>query len=112
MFLMFTILLVFMFVILHNSIDSLIIIKKLEEFRQWLADNGFDPKDKSLTIGHPQVAQVDLKRSFGTEDYSKIWTQLSAHMDVYKIRTGWGDATYNYRWNDTDYAEQQIRSLK
>ena len=87
-------------------------IKKLEEFRQWLADNGFDPKDKSLTIGHPQVAQVDLKRSFGTEDYSKIWTQLSAHMDVYKIRTGWGDATYNYRWNDIDYAEQQIRSLK
>jgi hypothetical protein len=87
-------------------------IKQLAEFREWLTSNGFDPKDKSLTIGHPQVAQVDLKRSFGTEDYSKIWIQLSAHMDVYKIRTSWGDATYNYCWHDTDYAEQQIRRLK
>jgi hypothetical protein len=87
-------------------------IKKLEEFRQWLVDNGFDPKDKSLTIGHPQVAQVDLKRSFGTTDYRAIWTQLESHMDVYKIRTGWGEAVYDYRWNDTDYTDQQIRKLK
>ena len=87
-------------------------IKKLAEFRQWLVDNGFNPKDKSLTIGHPQVAQVDLKRSFGTTDYRAIWKQLEAHLDVYRVCTSWGDATYNYCWDDTDYAEQQIRSLK
>jgi hypothetical protein len=42
--------------------------KQLQEFRTWLLANGFDPEDKSLTIGHPQVAQVDLIRSFGTTD--------------------------------------------
>ena len=87
-------------------------IKQLAEFRLWLARNGFDPDDKSLTIGHPCIGQVDLQRSFGTNDYEKIWTQLSTHLDVYSIRTGSASATYNYRWSDPDYVEQQIRSLK
>jgi hypothetical protein len=86
-------------------------IKLLKEFREWLIENGFDPDDKSLTIGHPQVAQVDLMRSFGTTDYRNIWKQLSTHLDVYKIRTSGADATYEYRWSDQDYQQQQIRSM-
>jgi len=85
---------------------------KLTEFRTWLLANGFDPEDKSLTIGHPKVAQVDVKRTFGTEDYEKIWAQVAQHLDVYSIRTSWGEATYEYRWSDPDYAEQQIRRLR
>jgi len=85
---------------------------KLAEFREWLAANGFDPEDKSLTIGHPKVAQVDLLRSFGTTDYNEIWAQLGTHLDVYKIRTSEAEATYNYNWSDADYAEQQIKELK
>lgn len=87
-------------------------IKQLGEFREWLTTNGFDPDDKSLTIGHPKVGQVDLSRSFGTEDYEEIWRQLSTKLDVYKIRTSAAEATYNYRWSDADYAEQQIKELK
>ena len=87
-------------------------IKKLAEFRAWLTSNGFDPEDKSLTIGHPKVAQVDLQRSFGTTDYKAIWDKLKTHLDVYKIRTSDAEATYEYRWSDDDYAEQQIRRLK
>ena len=86
-------------------------IKMLGEFRVWLIKNGFDPDDKSLTIGHPQVAQVDLVRSFGTTDYRDIWAQLSGHLDVYKIRIGDAEATYEYRWSDPDYQQQQIRSM-
>jgi hypothetical protein len=87
-------------------------IKALDEFRTWLVENGFDPEDKSLTIGHPKVAQVDLIRSFGTTDYNKIWKQLSTHQDVYKIRTNRAQATYEYRWSDEDYELQQIRSMR
>ena len=86
--------------------------KQLEEFRVWLVDNGFDPDEPSLTIGHPQVGQVDLQRSFGTADYEKIWAQLAQHLDVYSIRTSWGEAVYNYHWSDPDYCEQQIRKMK
>ena len=87
-------------------------IKKISEFRAWLIDNGFDPDDRSLTIGHPQVAQVNLTKTFGTLDYNKIWQQLAAHQDVYKIKTSSFDAKYDYSWKDADYAEQQIRRLK
>jgi hypothetical protein len=87
-------------------------IKKIAEFRTWLTNNGFDPEDKSLTIGHPQVAQVNLSKTFGTLDYNQIWQQIAARLDVYKIRTSDAEATYEYSWSDPDYAEQQIRRLK
>jgi hypothetical protein len=83
-------------------------IKKLNEFREWLTVNGFDPEDKRLTIGHPQVGQVDLIRSFGTTDYAQIWHILTQHLDVYKISTSAADATYSYKWSDSDYIHQQI----
>jgi hypothetical protein len=85
--------------------------RKLAEFREWLTGNGFDPDDKSLTIGHPCVGQVDLVRSFGTTDYQRIWQQLSIVLDVHKIRTSSSAATYEYRWSDPDYAQQQIEVL-
>ena len=86
--------------------------KKMIDFRAWLINNGFDPEDKKLTIGHPQVAQVDLMRSFGTENYADIWTQLGTHLDVYKIRTSDATATYSYNWSDADYPEQQIKIIQ
>jgi len=85
--------------------------RNLNNFRAWLVNNGFDPDDKSLTIGHPQVGQVDLQRSFGTEDYRAIWDQLNTHLNVAAIRTTEASATYEYNWNDEDYKEQQIKCL-
>ena len=86
-------------------------IQALTEFRTWLIANEFDPEDKSLTIGHPKVAQVDLVRSFGTVDYNDIWSQLANHLDVYKIRIGDVEATYKYHWSDPDYQQQQMRNM-
>jgi hypothetical protein len=87
-------------------------IKQLGEFRNWLVDNGFDPEDKQLTIGHPQVGQVNLKRTFGTEDYRYIWNKLNTRLNVHGIRTSAAEAVYEYQWSDPDYMEQQIRKLK
>ena len=86
--------------------------KELHDFREWLLNNGFDPEDKSLTIGHPQVAQVDLIRSFGTDNYVDIWNTLGSHLDVYKIRTSDATATYSYNWSDADYPAQQIKIIQ
>jgi hypothetical protein len=87
-------------------------IKQLAEFREWLTTNGFDPEDKTLTIGHPQVGQVDLLRSFGTEDYLEIWCQLNTHLNVLAVRTSSASAVYDYSWSDPDYMQQQLRNLK
>ena len=85
--------------------------RHLRDFRQWLTNNGFDPEDKSLTIGHPQVGQVDLLRSFGTEDCQEIWGQLNTHLNVYSITTSECSAVYEYNWSDADYMEKQIECL-
>ena len=86
--------------------------KQLLDFKQWLINNGFDPEDKSLTIGHPQVGQVDLMKSFGTEDYSDIWKILNTHLDVFSIKTSDAYVEYPYSWSDSDYMEQQIRGVR
>jgi hypothetical protein len=83
----------------------------LKDFRQWLLDNNFDPDDKNLTIGHPQVAQVDLLKSFGTTDYNAIWQQLNNYQDVYRVTTGEASAVYPYRWSDPDFQQRQIKII-
>jgi hypothetical protein len=87
-------------------------IQQLAEFRTWLTANGFDPEDPALTIGHPKVAQVDLERSFGTEDYREIWVALNSHLNVTAVRTGTCGATYPYHWSDSDYQQRQIKELE
>jgi hypothetical protein len=81
---------------------------RLQEFAQWLVDNGFDPQDRSLTIGHPQIGQVDLSASFGNSDHWAIWKHLNQHLDVYSITTSDASATYDYCWSDEDYMQRQI----
>lgn len=85
--------------------------RNLADFRQWLINNGFDPEDKTLTIGHPQVGQVDLARSFGTTDYRQIWAQLASHLDVVEIRTSGARAEYKYKWNDPDFMDRQVQHI-
>lgn len=82
--------------------------KMLVDFREWLLANGFDPGDKSLTIGHPQVGQVDLQRSFGTTDYRAIWDQLNQHLDIYSVKTSTAKAIYEYCWSDSDFIQRQV----
>ena len=86
-------------------------IKQLAEFKDWLLANGFDPEDKTLTIGHPQIGQIDLVRSFGTENYEEIWAKLNTHLNVCSICTDSAFAEYSYNWTDSDYAQQQIKLL-
>jgi hypothetical protein len=84
----------------------------LKEFREWLITNGFDPEDKSLTIGHPQVGQVDLMRSFGSDNYLDIWKHLNTHLDVYSVKTSDVTATYEYHWSDADFMQRQIAIIE
>jgi hypothetical protein len=77
-----------------------------------LIANGFDPNDPALTIGHPKVAQVDLHRSFGTEDHLAIWQHMQSHLDVYSVSTSHARATYEYHWSDADFAARQIGIIR
>lgn len=82
--------------------------QELTDFRIWLQRNNFDPEDPTLTIGHPQVAQVDLIRSFGTKNSDLIWKVLNNYVDVYSISTSTACATYPYHWSDTNFVARQV----
>lgn len=84
----------------------------LRDFEHWLRANGFDPEDPELTIGHPQVGQVDLSRSFGSSEYATIWNLLERHFDVERISLGSHSACYDYHWSDPDFAQRQIAVLE
>jgi len=84
---------------------------RLLEFREWLTANGFDPGDPALTIGHPQIGQVDIENTFGTDDYQAIWKCLNTHLDVYSIKTSDARAVYDYCWSDSDYTQKQINII-
>ena len=82
------------------------------EFRKWLERNGFDPEDKSLTIGHPKVGQINLEKSFGTDNPKNIWNIMKNYLDVYKIKTTDSNAVFDYHWSDDNYMEQQIKAME
>lgn len=86
--------------------------QQLQDFREWLTTNGFDPDNKALTIGHPKVAQVDLIRSFGTDDYNTIWHKLYKYLDVYSIETAGASAVFDYHWSDDDFISRQVEIIQ
>ena len=85
---------------------------ELVQFRKWLVINGFDWNDAKLALGHIKIGQVNLKKSFGTEDFFKIIDKLKNFLDIYQIKTNNVSATFNYTWSDPNYKQIQIDFLK
>ena len=86
--------------------------KKMQGFREWLHRNRFDAQNPEYNYGYHPVGQVDLKASFGTTDFQKVWPILSKYLDIYRIDAGGAFATYDYAWTDADYYQQQIERMK
>ena len=84
----------------------------MSKFKPWLHRNGFNTNETSYNFGYHPVGQVNLEKSFGTKDVEIIWNQLSTHLDIYKIKAGEVETTYDYSWADSDYYQQQIDKLK
>ena len=74
---------------------------RLKQFTTWLVENNFDPDEPSLTIGHPKIGQVDLGKSFGTDDFLSVLAKLSKYLDVYSIKTTDAYCEYDYTWHQS-----------
>lgn len=84
---------------------------QLNEFEQWLIKHGWDPQDPSLTIGNPLIANVNLTKSFNTEDTDKVQSILTEHLDVVNIATSDESCSYPYHWADNNYNQLQSNLL-
>ena len=82
-----------------------------QEFKNWLIDNNLDFNDTTLSLGYLHIGQIDLLKSFGTEDMQKIWKIMSQHLDIYSIEIDGIKNTFDYCWSDSDLQQQQITAL-
>lgn len=92
--------------------DRDFMIKQLEDFRCWLRKNNLDPEDPYLTIGHPQIGQVDLSATFGSHRWQDVWAKLGSYLDVWAVETHEVRQEYPYHWDDPEFMEQQIQILR
>ncbi len=86
--------------------------KEQAEFKQWLKRNHIDYDDPKLSFGYIKLGQVNLSKSFGTEDFAEILKKLSQHLDIYQIKVSGVTGTFDYVWNDDNYKQMQIDFLK
>jgi len=70
--------------------------KGMLQYKNWLLNHGLDPKDANLSLGYLSIGQVDLVKSFGTEDMFKIWQQLETHLDIYSIEVNGIKSVFDY----------------
>ena len=88
---------------------------EMDDFRKWLKENNCDWNDPKLSLGYIKLGQVDLKRSFGTENFKEIYNKLSNNLNITKIEVFDGQTTncdYSYSLESPDWQQIQIESLK
>jgi hypothetical protein len=83
-----------------------------EEFHRWLAKNNFNQNDPTLSLGYIKLGQVNLLKSFGTNNFFNIIKILSKHLDIYKIKIDDVENIFNYTWTEHNYKQMQIDFLK
>jgi hypothetical protein len=86
--------------------------KEQDLFCDWLLKNNRNPNDSQLSLGYLPLGRIDLMSSFGTEDPVAIRNILGDYLDIYSIEVDGIKGTFDYCWNDADYAEQQIERMK
>lgn len=89
--------------------------KEMGGFRSWLANNGYNWQDKKLCLGYAKIGQIDLDRSFGTTDFSKIYSIINKNLDITSIKVVGQDdvcCDYPYSLDDKNWKEIQIEKLR
>lgn len=83
----------------------------LAQFRNWLEKNGVNYDPEKYSLGYLELGKINLQKAFGTTQYVDIWHTLGKHLDIYKIEFNGITATYDYCWSDSDFKEQQLKTL-
>ena len=89
--------------------------EEMDQFRSWLKNNNYDWNDPKLALGYIKLGQVDLKRSFGTENFIEIYNKLSNNLNITKIEiieAKTTDCEYSYSLESPDWKQIQINAMK
>jgi hypothetical protein len=87
-------------------------VEEVDNFKQWLTDNGIDSSNPRLSLGYLPLGEVELQSSFGTTDSFEIWEILSKHLDIVSIEVNGMLSSFDYCWSDPTYKQMQIDMMK
>jgi hypothetical protein len=89
--------------------------QEMDEYRQWLQQNGYEWNDPKLSLGYIKIGQVDLQRTFGTgASVEKIHKVISDNFNITSIRTIYGptaETDYPYTLDSDDWMQIQMEGL-
>ena len=89
--------------------------EEMDNYKNWLKENNYDWEDPKLSLGYIKLGQVDLKRSFGTDNFLKIYEILSNNLNITKIEVIESEnvsCEYPYTLNDKNWQQIQMNNLK
>jgi hypothetical protein len=88
---------------------------EINQFRNWLKENGYNWDDSQLALGYIKLGQVDLVESFGTSEFLKIYSQLVECLNISRIELVGAEnivTEYPYSLSDANWKELQITELR
>ena len=89
--------------------------EEMDGFRKWLKENNYDWEDPKLSLGYIKLGQVNLKRSFGTDNFLKIYEILSNNLNITKIEVIESEnvsCEYPYTLESKNWQQIQMNSLR
>jgi len=90
--------------------------QEMDQYREWLEDNGYDWDDPKLSLGYIKIGQIDLQRTFGTNaSIHEIHNVMNNNLDITSIRTIHGpsiECDYPYTLESDDWKKIQMEGLK
>ena len=84
----------------------------MEPYRHWLARNGYDWNDPKLALGYIKIGQVDLVKSFGTDQFIPIYNTMTENLNIKKISTENVSCEFKYTLESDDWKKIQMDALK
>jgi hypothetical protein len=90
--------------------------QEMDQFRQWLVDNGFDWETPTLSLGYIKVGQVDLGGTFGKDaSFKEIYETMSKNLNITSIKiisNKLVECDYPYSLDSDDWKQIQMEGLK
>lgn len=89
--------------------------QEMQRFEAWCKENGIDWEDPKNSLGYIKIGQINLKESFGTENFLDIIKLLTDNLDITKIELVGpisNNLEFNYNLNNDHWKQIQMEALK
>ena len=90
-------------------------LKEMDGFRNWLKQHHYNWEDPKLALGYIKIGQVDLIKSFGTNNFLEVFTIMTKNLNISTIEIDGkykAKCDYPYSLDSDNWKDIQIEYLK